>query len=188
VAGDDVSVGMRVGPGVRLDVVEPARPWRSTCRAVRPDGGLCRGRRRGRAGLAGEPFVVATGAVVDREARGPLHGSGAAALREVLVLRRVRGPVAWCGSGFAPARRGRRGPPLDGARPQVAVVGGHRVVDSTFSGDGRTSTPAPRTGSSRGRGDGREHLGRDASRRWSPSGRSSPPSSRRAGPGDRRGT
>jgi urease accessory protein len=81
-----------------------------------------------------EPFVVATGAVVDRELEVTLHGSGAAALREVLVLGRVREAGGVVRQRLRASASGRpllaEDLALDGARPQVAVIGGHRVVDS----------------------------------------------------------
>ena len=91
VAGDDVSVGMRVGPGVRLDVVEPAGTVAFDMRGgsarwgvdIEVDDG-------GELVWRAEPFVVATGAVVERRVEVALHGSGVAVLREVLVLGRVR--------------------------------------------------------------------------------------------------
>ena len=135
VAGDDVSVGMRVGPGVRLDVVEPAGTVAFDMRggsarwgvAVEVDDG-------GELVWRAEPFVVATGAVVDRAVEVRLHGSGAAVLREVLVLGRAREA-----GGVVRQRLRAMGSDrpllaedlvLDGARPQVGVIGAHRVVDS----------------------------------------------------------
>ena len=135
VAGDDVSVGMRVGPGVRLDVVEPAGTVAFDMRggsarwgvSVEVDDG-------GELVWRAEPFVVATGAVVDRELEVTLHGSGAAALREVLVLGRVREAGGVVRQRLRASASGRpllaEDLALDGARPQVAVIGGHRVVDS----------------------------------------------------------
>ena len=77
--------------GVRLDVVEPAGTVAFDMRggsarwgvSVEVDDG-------GELVWRAEPFVVATGAVVERELEVALHGSGAAVLREVLVLGRVR--------------------------------------------------------------------------------------------------
>ncbi|HEU5000784.1 MAG TPA: urease accessory protein UreD [Lapillicoccus sp.] len=135
VAGDDVSVGMRVGSGLRLEVVEPA-------------GTVAFGMRGGSARWAAaadvadggelvwraEPFVVAAGAVVHRDVRVVLAGSGTALLREVLVLGRVRE-----GGGVLDQRLRVLGPAgpllaedlhLDGARPRVGVLGAYRVVDS----------------------------------------------------------
>ncbi len=135
VAGDDVSVGMRVGPGVRLDVVEPAGTV-----AFEMRGGSARWGVDIEVGDGGElvwraePFVVATGAAVDRFIEVVLHGSGAAVLREVLVLGRVREAGGVVRQRF---RASVAGQPLlaedlvlDGAHPRVGVVGGHRVVDS----------------------------------------------------------
>jgi len=135
VAGDDVSVGMRVGTGVRLEVVEPAGTvafdmrggsarWGASVEVA--DGGALVWRA--------EPFVVASGAVVHRDVTVALAGSGTALLREVLVLGRVRE------SGGVLSQRLRVAGPagpllaedlyLDGASPQVGVLGAYRVVDS----------------------------------------------------------
>ena len=135
VAGDDVSVGMRVGPGVRLDVVEPAGTVAFDMRGGSARWGVSvEVDDEGELVWRAEPFVVATGAVVDRELEVTLHGSGAAALREVLVLGRVREAGGVVRQRLRASASGRpllaEDLALDGARPQVAVIGGHRVVDS----------------------------------------------------------
>jgi urease accessory protein len=149
VAGDDVSVGVRVGPGVRLEVVEPAGTvafemrggsarWAAAIEVA--DGGELVWRA--------EPFVVAAGAVVHRDVRVALAGSGTALLREVLVLGRVRE------SGGVLSQRlralGPAGPllaedlQLDGVDPGVGVLGSHRVVDSvSLLGRRATGTATP---------------------------------------------
>ena len=135
VAGDDVSVGMRVGPGVRLDVVEPAGTVAFDMRGGSARWGVSvEVDDEGELVWRAEPFVVATGAVVDRELEVTLHGSGAAVLREVLVLGRVREAGGVVRQRLRATASGRpllaEDLALDGARPQVAVIGGHRVVDS----------------------------------------------------------
>ena len=135
VAGDDVSVGMRVGPGVRLDVVEPAGTVAFDMRGGSARWGVSvEVDDEGELVWRAEPFVVATGAVVDRELEVTLHGSGAAVLREVLVLGRVRETGGVVRQRLRATASGRpllaEDLALDGARPQVAVIGGHRVVDS----------------------------------------------------------
>ena len=139
-------------------------------------GSLRRGRRRGELVWRAEPFVVATGAVVDRELEVTLHGSGAAVLREVLVLGRVREAGGVVRQRLRATASGRpllaEDLALDGARPQVAVIGGHRVVDSvTVLGRraGALHSQAPRTGwSSRARGRSCGTLARRRiPRRWS---------------------
>jgi urease accessory protein len=154
VAGDDVSVGMRVGPGVRLDVVEPAGTVAFDMRGgsarwgvdIEVDDG-------GELVWRAEPFVVATGAVVERRVEVALHGSGVAVLREVLVLGRVRevGGVV-----RQRLRASGAGTPLlaedlvlDGGHPRVGVVGGHRVVDSVTVLGRRMSGPAAPEGAHR---------------------------------------
>ena len=126
VAGDDVSVGMRVGPGVRLDVVEPAGTVAFDMRggsarwgvAVEVDDG-------GELVWRAEPFVVATGAVVDRELE-----RQAARFRRCRAARgagprtspRGRWPCA------ATASRHRVGPPAAGrgSRPRRCASAGGR--------------------------------------------------------------
>jgi urease accessory protein len=153
VAGDDVSVVMRVGPGVRLDVVEPAGTVAFDMRggsarwgvAVEVDDG-------GELIWRAEPFVVATGAVVDREVDVALYGSGAAMLREVLVLGRVRETGGVVRQRLRATATGRpllaEDLALDGARPRVGVIGGHRVVDSVTV-LGRRAGPATPDGAYR---------------------------------------
>jgi urease accessory protein len=149
VAGDDVSVGMRVGAGVRLEVVEPAGTVAFDMR-----GGSARWGVRVEVADGGEliwraePVVVATGAVVDRDIAITLDGTGSLALREVLVLGRLRES-----GGIVRQRLRATGPggpllaedlALDGAHPRVGVLGGHRVLDSvTVLGRRATRVPTP---------------------------------------------
>ena len=135
VAGDDVSVGMRVGPGVRLDVVEPAGTVAFDMRGGSARWGVSvEVDDEGELVWRAEPFVVATGAVVHRSVSVALAGSGTALLREVLVLGRVRER-----GGVLSQRLRVTGPAgpllaedlhLDGARPRVGLLGAYRVVDS----------------------------------------------------------
>ena len=135
VAGDDVSVHLRVGPGVRLDVVEPAGTVAFDMRGGSARWGLgIEVDDGGELVWRAEPFVVATGAVVDRDVQIALHGSGAAVLREVLVLGRVHEAGGVVRQRLRASRAGRpllaEDLCLDGRRPRVGVLGGHRVVDS----------------------------------------------------------
>jgi urease accessory protein len=149
VAGDDIDVCMRVHPGVRLEVVEPAGTvaydmrggtarWAATVEVE--DGGTVLWRA--------EPFVVATGAAVERRVQVTLHGSAVTVLREVLVLGRA-GEVG--GRLHQAMRASRDGTPLfaedlvvDGQHPRVAVLGRHRVVDSvTVLGTRAAGIPTP---------------------------------------------
>ena len=153
VAGDDVSVGMRVGPGVRLEVVEPAGTVAFDMRggsarwgvAIEVDDG-------GELVWRAEPFVVATGAVVERDVEVALAGSGAAVLREVLVLGRVREaevrPASDWGTRPREAAAGRGSSSSTGSVPRVGVLGSHRVVDSVTRPARPPAPPLPRrTGS-----------------------------------------
>ena len=149
VAGDDVSVGMRVGPSVRLDVVEPAGTVAFDMRGASARWGMAvEVADGGELVWRAEPFVVAAGAVVHREVAVTLDGTGTVALRETLVLGRLRE------SGGVIRQRLRvqrtTGPLLaedldvDGTQPQVGVLGAHRVVDSvTVLGRRAARTPTP---------------------------------------------
>jgi urease accessory protein len=149
VAGDDVSVGMRVGTGVRLEVVEPAGTVAFDMRGgsarwgvsvdVADDGELV---------WRAEPFVVATGAVVNRDIAVTVDGTATVALRETLVLGRVRESGGVIRQRFR--ADGVAGPLLaedldiDGARPRVGVLGPYRVVDSiTVLGRRAPFVPTP---------------------------------------------
>jgi urease accessory protein len=148
VAGDDVSLGMRVGPGVRLDIVEPAGTVAFDMR-----GGSARWtvdievQDAGELFWRSEPLVVATGAVVDREVALALSGSGCAVLREVLVLGRVREAGGLLRQRFRASVDGRpllaEDLVLDGDRPRVGVVGPRRVVDSVAVLGRRPTEPCP---------------------------------------------
>jgi urease accessory protein len=149
VAGDDVSVGMRVGTSVRLEVVEPAGTvafdmrggsarWRVAVAVA--DGGELLWRA--------EPLVVVTGAVVDRDVAVTLDGTATVALRETLVLGRVGESGGVLRQRFRALRA--VGPLLaedldiDGARPRVGVLGINRVVDSvTVLGRRAAGIPTP---------------------------------------------
>lgn len=149
VAGDDIGLGMRVGPGLVLDVVEPAGTVAYDMRGgharwcVEVDVGSA-----ARLVWRAEPFVVATGASVNRSVTVRLRDGGVAVLRETLVLGRV------AESGGVLRQRFRvdlDGDPLlaedldaDGARPRTGVLGGHRVLDAvSVLGDRATGVPTP---------------------------------------------
>jgi urease accessory protein len=148
-AGDDVSVGMRVGPSVRLDVVEPAGTVAFDMRGGSARwGGAVEVADGGQLAWRAEPFVVATGAVVDRDVTVTLDGTATVALRETLVLGRVRESGGVIRQRFR--AHGATGPLLaedldiDGARPRVGVLGTHRVVDSvTVLGRPAPGIPIP---------------------------------------------
>lgn len=135
--GDHVGIRVRVGAGAALEVVE-------TSGTVAYDG---RGSGASweveivvEAGGAlvwdGLPFVVSTGADVDRSTSVLLGADAAVCLRETLVLGRSgeRGGRLLTGMRVD----GPEGPVLveelllDGARPEAGVVGTHRVVESVL--------------------------------------------------------
>lgn len=88
-AGDAVEIDVEVEAGARLELVEPGGTVAFDMR-----GGRARWDVRIRVGAgatltwAGEPFVLAAGARVDRTTRVRLVGGGRLALRECLVLGR----------------------------------------------------------------------------------------------------
>lgn len=88
-AGDQIEIEIEVGPGARLDLVEPAGTV-----AYAMDGDRARWdvtirlAAAARLTWAGEPFVVAEGAHVERRTTVELGWSAALALRETLVLGR----------------------------------------------------------------------------------------------------
>ncbi|MEP6649423.1 MAG: urease accessory protein UreD [Lapillicoccus sp.] len=135
VAGDEVCVGLNVGSGVRLDVVEPAGTVAFDMR-----GGSAQWTVAVEVGdeaelvWRAEPFVIATGAVVERDLDVALHGTGTAVLREVLVLGRVREDGGALRQRLRVTASGRpllaEDLALDGRHPPVGVIGAHRVVDS----------------------------------------------------------
>jgi urease accessory protein len=147
VDGDDVSVGMRVGTRVRLEVLEPAGTVAFDMRGGSARWGVAVDvADGGELVWRAEPFVVATGAVVDRDVAVTLDGTATVALRETLVLGRVGE------SGGVVRQRLRAdtaaGPLLaedlgiDGARPRLGVLGTYRVVDSVTV-LGRRAPPIP---------------------------------------------
>lgn len=135
VAGDDIGLGMRVGPGLVLEVVEPAGTVAYDMR-----GGTARWRVEVEVGPSArlvwraEPFVVATGADVERSVTVRLSEGGVAVLRETLVLGRVAERGGVLRQRF---RATVGGVPLvaedlfvDGGRPRVGVLGNGRVLDA----------------------------------------------------------
>lgn len=144
---DDITLDLRVGPGVRLEVVEPSGTvaydmrggrarWTVTAE-VASDARLV---------WRAEPFVVSTGASVARTLDLHLRERAVAVLRETLVL----GRSAEAGGRLSQRTRvtGPSGPvlaedlDLDGAAPRVGVLAGCRVVD-TVSVLGRRATALP---------------------------------------------
>ncbi len=149
-AGDDVALDLLVGPGIRLDVVEPAGTVAYDMR-----GGQARWTVTAEVGSdarllwRAEAFVVSTGADVARSLDLHLRERAVAVLRETLVL----GRSAETGGRLRQRLRvtAPTGPVLaedlevDGATPQPGVLAGSRVVD-TVSVLGRRADgiPTPR--------------------------------------------
>ncbi len=89
-AGDDISVGIRVGSGIRLDVIEPSGTVAYDMR-----GGTARWQVRinldpdAFLSWQGLPFVISAGADVTRDVAIDLAAGSVALLRETLVLGRT---------------------------------------------------------------------------------------------------
>lgn len=154
-AGDDVTVGIRVGHGMRLDVVEPSGTVAYDMRGgtaqwtvhicLEPEAVLS---------WQGQTFVISAGADVTRDVRIDLGTGSVAVLRETLVLGRT-GEQA--GALTQRTRVSLEGEPLlaedlilDPSASRVGVLGRTRVVD-TVSVLGRRAPgiPAPVPGSHR---------------------------------------
>jgi urease accessory protein len=139
-AGDEVAVDVRVDGPVHLVVTEPAGTVAYDMRAdparrsARWDVSVtaCRGAR---VTWRGEPFVVADGATVDRATSVVVDEASVAALRETVVLGRTGEPGGALRTSTRVTRAGRPvlAEDLDlspGARDGVAVLAGHRCLDS----------------------------------------------------------
>lgn len=150
-AGDDIVLDVRVGSGVCLTVIEPAGTVAFDMRGGSARWDVTVEVEDGAQLLwYAEPFVIASGAEVSRSVTVRLHGSGRYAARETLVLGR-------CGEhgGRLHQRtdiRDDEGPLLiedlqvDGAQPQVGVLGGARVMDTLgFFGRSGPRTPGGAT-------------------------------------------
>ncbi|MDQ6895968.1 MAG: urease accessory protein UreD [Actinomycetota bacterium] len=149
VAGDTIGLHVRVGPGVTLEVVEPAGTVAYDMR-----GGHARWSvhvhldRGARLVWCAEPLVVSAGARVFRTLTVELGPGAVAVLRETVVL----GRAAESG-GVLHQRMRVTGPEgallaedldVDGAHPQTGVLQGIRVVDTVFTlGRRATGIPAP---------------------------------------------
>ena len=149
VSGDDIGIGMRVGPGLTLEVVEPAGTVAYDMR-----GGRARWcvevhvQAAARLVWRAEPFVVSTGAEVDRGVAVRLHGDGVAVLRETLVLGRVEEMGGVLRQRFRADVDGvallAEDLEVDGRRPRAGVLGGLRVLDTvSVLGERATGLPTP---------------------------------------------
>jgi urease accessory protein len=136
-AGDAVELDIDVGAGTRLDLVEPGGTV-----AFAMDDRSARWDVRIRLGpgatltWAGEPFVVAAGAEVDRRTDVRLAPGARCLLRETLVLGRHGEGPGTIRQRTRITREGRpllvEDLPLD-ARTAPGLLGGHRVVASVIA-------------------------------------------------------
>ena len=173
-AGDHVRIGIDVGPGCHLEMVDTAgtvaydgrggtSSW--TVDITVADGASLIWKA--------EPFVVADGADVVRTTRVGLAATGTALLRETLVLGRSgeRGGALWSSTRVAHAGRPLLAEDLDLTDPvrrhRVGLLGSHRIVD-TVSLLGRrppaSATPDVRVFPLAGEGAVGRHLGREVHR------------------------
>ena len=135
VAGDDICLEVRVGPGVRLEIVEPAGTvayaMRGGSASWRVDVAIAEGAHLD---WWAEPFVVAARAHVDRSLSVALAPDATAVLRDTVVLGRA-------GEAGGVMRQRTRVThddrpllaedlSLDGGQRRVGVVGTHRVLDT----------------------------------------------------------
>lgn len=137
-AGDAIEIEVHVGAGLRLDLVEPAGTVAFDMRGARARWDVCVVLEEGAVlTWAGEPFVVAAGAEVEREISVRCASGSSLAMRETLVLGRF-------GEGPGTLRQHTRvvddeGPvlvehlALDAATAPL-VLGGHRVLTSVLAG------------------------------------------------------
>lgn len=146
--GDSVRLEVFVGPGARLELVEPAGTVAYAMRGgsaswdvdvtVAPGGVLV---------WHGQPFVVAEGADVRRTMTARLEESASLLLRETLVLGRAHeGP----GRLHARTLVEQASRPvlveelhLGPGCPNVGVLGEHRVLDTVLVCGSRPSAPLP---------------------------------------------
>ncbi|WP_183092615.1 urease accessory protein UreD [Nocardioides stalactiti] len=145
-AGDAIEIDVTVDAGARLHLIEPAGTVAFDMRGGRARWDV-RVRLEEDAALtwAGEPFVVAAGADVERTTRITMANGAAAAVRDTLVLGRY---------GEGPGRVRQRTSVSSGATPWLVedlplgpvsapgLLGGHRVVASVLLlGTGVTADP-----------------------------------------------
>ncbi|WP_370289137.1 urease accessory protein UreD [Nocardioides sp.] len=137
-AGDAIEVDVHVGAGLRLDLIEPAGTVAFDMRGARARWDV---RVVLEAGAvltwAGEPFVVAAGAEVERDISVQCGLGARVAMRETLVLGRF-------GEGPGRLRQHTRVVDDDGpvlvedlvldAASAPLVLGGHRVLTSVLAG------------------------------------------------------
>ena len=148
-AGDQVTVAVRVGAGQRLEIVEPGG---TVAYAMR--GGEARWEVRitveegGSLVWHGEPFVVAQGADVQRSTTIDLAAGARLTLRETLVLGRSgEGP----GTLMSRTEVHRDGVPvLVEALDSALGMGPHRVVDQVLELGGFETPPLARRGRNTG--------------------------------------
>lgn len=130
--GDDVRIEVEVGPGCLLEIEDVggtvAYPGDCTWRLVARVGA------GGRLVWRGLPFVVAAGARVARSTVIRLGAGSAALVRETIVLGRhgevggrIRSDSSIDGEGGAVLVEHFE---ADATRPEVGVLGRHRVIDS----------------------------------------------------------
>jgi urease accessory protein len=138
-AGDQIRLDVEVGPGVRLDLVEPAGTVAYDMRGASASWDVGLDLAAGATVVwAGEPFVLAAGARVSRSTTAQLGDGARLAVRETLVLGRHQERTGELDQLWtATAADGREllveDLRLDGAVHRPGILGGHRVLGSVLA-------------------------------------------------------
>jgi urease accessory protein len=138
-AGDAIALDVRVGPGVRLDVVEPAGTVAYDMRGDQASWDVTLDLGAGSTLIwAGEPFVLSAGARVRRSTEVTLGAGARLAVRETLVLGRHQERIGRLDQTWT-ARR----PDgtdllvedlnLGGSAHRPGILGGNRVLGSVIA-------------------------------------------------------
>jgi urease accessory protein len=138
-AGDRIRLDVEVGPGVRLDLVEPAGTVAYDMRGASATWDVRLDVAEGATvAWAGEPFVLAAGARVSRSTKVRLGDGARLAVRETLVLGRHQERIGELDQTWtATAADGREllveELRLGGAAHRPGILGGHRVLGSVLA-------------------------------------------------------
>jgi len=156
-AGDDVQIGVSVGPGAWLELVDVAAVVAYHARGGRAAWSVdVRVAERGRLLWHGQPMVVSEGANVVRRTAADVAAGGVLLLRETYVLGRSgeRGGSLWCSTRMSYDAQPLLAEDLDLRRatgPEepgegVGLLGSHRVVDTLTLAGVRAEPHGPVTG------------------------------------------
>jgi urease accessory protein len=138
-AGDRIRLDVEVGPGVRLDLVEPAGTVAYDMRGAAASWDVSLDVAAGATVVwAGEPFVLAAGARVSRSTTIRLGDGARLAVRETLVLGRHQERIGeldqtWTATTADGQELLVEELRLDGAAHRPGILGGHRVLGSVLA-------------------------------------------------------